>query len=124
MLALLASALITQLFPYKMMTDEMSARLSPSLLDLAVAIVSGVAGAYSKSYREIIQSLAGVAIAVALVPPLAVAGIGIGRLDMTFFLQAFLLFSTNLIGITLAATFTFRLLVQRPVSSYKKIGIT
>ena len=124
LLALLASALITQLFPYKMMTDEMSARLSPSLLDLAVAIVSGVAGAYSKSYREIIQSLAGVAIAVALVPPLAVAGIGIGRLDMNFFLQAFLLFSTNLIGITLAATFTFRLLGFSPIVYAKKgVGI-
>ncbi|WP_428355054.1 TIGR00341 family protein [Methyloprofundus sp.] len=123
MLALLASALITQLFPYKMITDEMTARLSPSLLDLAVAIVSGVAGAYSKSYKEIIQSLAGVAIAVALVPPLAVAGIGIGRLDINFFLQAFLLFSTNLIGITLAATLTFRFLGYSPVV-YAKRGLS
>jgi len=121
-LALSASAIITQLFPYKMVTDEMSARLSPSLLDLAVAIVSGAAGAYSKSYKEIMQSLAGVAIAVALVPPLAVAGIGIGRVDMNFFLQAFLLFSTNLIGITLAATFTFRVLGYSPIV-YAKRGL-
>lgn len=122
LLALMASIIITQLFPYKMVTDEMSARLSPSLLDLAVAIVSGIAGAYSKSYKEIIQSLAGVAIAVALVPPLAVAGIGLGRLEMNFFLQAFLLFSTNLIGITLAATVTFRLLGYSPIV-YAKRGL-
>lgn len=109
-LALMSSIIITQLFPYKMVTEEMLSRQSPSLLDLAVAIVSGAAGAYSKSYKEIIQSLAGVAVAVALVPPLAVAGIGIGRGDFGFFIQAFLLFSTNLIGITLAATVTFRLL--------------
>ncbi len=109
-LALFAAALVTLLFPHKPVTDEMLARLSPSLLDLAVAIFAGIAGAYTKSYKEILQSLAGVAIAVALVPPLAVAGIGLGRLDLDFFSQAFLLFSTNLVGIVVAATLTFRLL--------------
>ena len=109
-IALFASALITLLFPHKPITDEMLARLNPTLLDLAVAVISGVAAAYSKSFKEIIQSLAGVAIAVALVPPLAVAGIGIGRMDFNFFFQAFLLFSTNLIGIIISATFTFRVL--------------
>ena len=52
--------------------------MSPTVLDLMVAIVSGIAGAYTKSYKEILQSLAGVAIAVALVPPLAVAGYRVG----------------------------------------------
>ncbi|TXL17251.1 hypothetical protein BMR04_06335 [Methylococcaceae bacterium HT3] len=55
-LALLASSLITQLFPFKMITDEMLARQSPSLLDLAVAIVAGIAGAYSKSYVSVASS--------------------------------------------------------------------
>lgn len=110
LIALLSSALITFLFPHKPITNEMLARLNPTLLDLAVAIISGIAAAYSKSFREIIQSLAGVAIAVALVPPLAVAGIGIGRLDFYFFYQAYLLFSTNLVGIVIAAIFTFRVL--------------
>jgi len=121
-LALLASALITQIFPSKMVSSEISARLSPSLLDLAVAIISGVAAAYSKSYKEIIQSLAGVAVAVALVPPLAVAGIGIGRVNLDVFLQAFLLFSTNLVGITLAALFTFRILGFSPIV-YSRRGL-
>jgi len=112
--ALLASALIALLFPHKPVTAEMQARLNPTLLDLAVAIISGIAGAYSKSYKEIAQSLAGVAIAVALVPPLAVAGTGIGRMDFNFFFQAFLLFTTNLVGIVLAASFTFRILGYSP----------
>jgi uncharacterized hydrophobic protein (TIGR00271 family) len=109
-LALASAVFITLLFPYKPVTNEMLARLSPSLLDLGVAIFAGVAGAYTKSYKEILQSLAGVAIAVALVPPLAVAGIGLGRGDPYFFGQAFLLFSTNLVGILVAATLTFRVL--------------
>ncbi|MCP4406492.1 MAG: TIGR00341 family protein, partial [Gammaproteobacteria bacterium] len=123
-IALLASSLIAQLFPHKPMTEEMQGRLNPTLLDLAVAIISGVAAAYSKSYKEIIQSLAGVAIAVALVPPLAVAGIGIGRGDFYFFFQAFLLFSTNLIGIILAATYTFRVLgYSSVVRSKHSVGV-
>lgn len=108
--ALTISGLICLIYPDDSTTAEMSGRLNPTLLDLSVAIISGVAGAYTKSFKEIIQSLAGVAIAVALVPPLAVAGIGLGRLDFGFFSGAFLLFSTNLVGIIMAAVLTFRVL--------------
>jgi uncharacterized hydrophobic protein (TIGR00271 family) len=123
-IALLASIIITLLFPDKPITGEMQARLNPTLLDLAVAIISGIAAAYSKSFKEIIQSLAGVAIAVALVPPLAVAGTGIGRWDFQFFFQAFLLFSTNLVGIVIAATLTFRMLGYSPaIRSKRNLGM-
>ena len=108
--ALAVSFMFTLTSPYQPLTEEMQGRLSPSILDLIVAIVAGIAGAYTKSYKEILQSLAGVAIAVALVPPLAVAGIGLGRFDIVFFANAFLLFATNLIGIVLAAIITFRVL--------------
>ena len=110
LLALMASALASAAFPHSPVTTEMLGRVSPGLPDLFVAILSGIAAAYARSFREIAQNLAGVAIAVALVPPLAVAGIGLGRGDFLFFLQAFLLFFTNLVGIILAATLTFRVL--------------
>jgi len=109
-LALIASAILALISPYQPFTDEMRARINPTVLDLTVAIAAGIAGAYTKSFKEILQSLAGVAIAVALVPPLAVAGIGLGRFDLYIFSEAFLLFSTNLIGIVVAAALTFRLL--------------
>lgn len=109
-IALSAAAVTTLLFPHKPVTDEMMGRLNPSLLDLGVAIFAGIAGAYTKSYKEILSGLAGVAIAVALVPPLAVAGIGLGRWDHYVFGQAFLLFTTNLVGIIVAAAITFRVL--------------
>jgi len=115
-----AAAMITLLFPHKPVTQEMQARLNPTLLDLAVAVTAGIAGAYTKSFKEILQSLAGVAIAVALVPPLAVAGIGIGRWDFYFFGQAFLLFATNLVGIILASAFTFRMLGYAPAVRGKR----
>lgn len=119
-IALAAAAVASLLISHKPVTAEMQARLNPTLLDLGVAILAGIAGAYTKSYKEIIQSLAGVAIAVALVPPLAVAGIGLGRGDLLFFFQAFLLFSTNLIGIVFSGSITFRLLGFSPAVRNKK----
>lgn len=119
LLALATAALVSAAFPYKPITAEMMGRLNPSLPDLFVAIFSGVAAAYARSFKEIAQSLAGVAIAVALVPPLSVAGIGLGRGDFSFFLQAFLLFSTNLVGIIVAATLTFRVLGFSPTLRIK-----
>jgi len=102
------------------LTSEMAGRLSPTILDLFVAIVSGVAAAYVKNNEKILGSLAGVAIAVALVPPLAVAGIGLGWTDWDMFIMAFLLFTTNLVGIVLAASLTFVFLGFSPLHIAKK----
>lgn len=123
-LALASSAIVVKLLPYDPITPEMLARLNPNLLDLLVAVLAGIAGAYTKSFKEILQSLAGVAIAVALVPPLAVAGIGLGRGDFAFFSQAFLLFFTNFIGIVISASFTFRVLgYSSAIKSKKSLSI-
>ncbi|MCF6244429.1 MAG: DUF389 domain-containing protein [Sulfurovum sp.] len=117
---LLTAALIALAIPIERLTSEMSARLSPTILDLFVAIVSGAAAAYAKSNEKILGSLAGVAIAVALVPPIAVAGIGIGWADWSMFSSAFLLFITNLVGIVFAAALTFAILGYSPLHLAKK----
>jgi len=111
---------ISWLLPLTQHTSEMNGRLSPTLLDLFVAIVSGMAAAYAKSNERIVGSLAGVAIAVALVPPIAVAGIGLGWGEWSMFGSAFLLFVTNLVGIVLSASLTFLVLGFSPVSVAKK----
>jgi uncharacterized hydrophobic protein (TIGR00271 family) len=100
--------------PLEIPTAEMKARMSPTLLDLMVAVLSGVAGAYANAKEEIAKSLAGVAIAVALVPPLAVVGIGLGWGDWGMAGGAFLLLATNLVGIALAASATFLVLGFAP----------
>ena len=117
---LFTAALISLFTPIERLTTEMSGRLSPTILDLFVAIASGAAAAYAKSNEKIIGSLAGVAIAVALVPPLAVAGIGLGWANWYMFSIAFLLFVTNLVGIVLSAAFTFTLLGFSPLRIAKK----
>jgi len=120
-LAVLFTAMfIALLLPIESLTSEMHGRLSPTILDMFVAIISGVAAAYAKSNEKIIGSLAGVAIAVALVPPIAVAGVGLGWGEWSMFSSAFLLFITNLVGIILAASLTFLMLGFSPVAVAKK----
>jgi len=109
-LALGTAALLAWALPFDHLTEQMSMRTHPTLLDLAVAILSGVAAAYGTANTKVGQSLAGVAIAVALVPPLSVAGIGLGWGDFGVFEGAFLLFLANFAGIVTAAGVTFYLL--------------
>ena len=120
LLALFFGVLLTLITPLQAVTSEISARLSPTILDMAVAIIAGIAGAYANARSEVAKSLAGVAIAVALVPPLAVSGIGIGWLDWHTFSAAFLLFTTNLVGIVLASTLTFLVMGFSPFHLAKK----
>lgn len=115
LLGVACAALLALCLPLRSMTSEIQARVTPNLLDLGVAVISGIAGAYAHARQEVARSLAGVAIAVALVPPLVVAGIGLGWMEWPIFFGAGLLFLTNLAGILFAAAITFSLLGFAPL---------
>jgi len=97
--ALLASGSVTA----GAFDSEILARTSPSLLDLGIAISAGLAGGYVLTHKGSGASLPGVAIAVALVPPLATVGVTmkLGSADLAR--GALLLYTTNLIAIVLSA---------------------
>lgn len=118
--ALGSASIASFIMPMEIVTPEIAARLSPSLLDLGVAVISGIAGAYAHARVDAAKSMAGVAIAVALVPPLAVIGIGIGWLELHVAWGALLLFLTNLAGIVFAAALTFLALGFAPFTRAKK----
>lgn len=120
MIAMVVGVIVTLFTPLNNLNNEISARLSPTLLDLGVAIFSGIAGAYASARSEVAKSLAGVAIAVALVPPLVVSAIGIGWWQWDVFWGAFLMFLTNLTGMVLAAAMTFLVLGFSPFRIAKK----
>ncbi len=119
-LVLLTSSLIALILPFHNITNEIAGRLHPSLLDLIVALASGMAAAYAKNNEKIVGSLAGVSIAVALVPPISTAGIGLGWLNFGMFYHAFLLFLTNFVGIIFAAALTFLVMGFSPIKRAKK----
>ena len=88
-------------------SHELLSRTEPRLLDLAVAIAAGAAGAYVTVRRRAAGALPGVAISVALVPPLAAVGVllEVGRPHLAT--GALLLYATNLLAIVLAAALVF-----------------
>jgi uncharacterized hydrophobic protein (TIGR00271 family) len=102
-LSVAASTLIVWAAPLKDLTPEILARTRPTLLDLAVAILSGFVGAYLTINRKG-AAIAGVAIATALMPPLAVVGYGLATQTWNVAGGAALLFLTNVVAI-LAAVF-------------------
>lgn len=112
--AISCAVLMTWLTPLRSINSEIAARLNPTLLDMGVAVISGIAGAYAHARAQVAKSLAGVAIAVALVPPLAVCAIGIGWGNWRVFSGAGLLFLTNFFGVILAAAGTFLVLGYSP----------
>ena len=95
-------------------TSEILSRTRPNLFDLGVALVSGLAGAYAICRKNVSASLPGVAIAAALVPPLATVGIGISWLNMEVAQGALVLFLTNLVAISAASGFVFFMMGFRP----------
>ncbi len=87
--------------------SELVARTSPNLLDLGIALAAGAAGAYGQMRRQASDALPGVAVAVALVPPVAVVGITLQMGEWQMALGALLLFLVNVAGIIAAASITF-----------------
>ncbi len=101
-------AAILGLFPLALqVTPEMLSRTEPNLMDLLVAVLAGFAGTYALIDSRLSPALPGVAIATAIVPPLANSGL---CLAMGAYLGAwgsFLLFFANFLAILLVSSATF-----------------
>jgi len=91
-------------------TLEVEARGTPDLLDLGIAFFSGMTAAYASGRSNVLTTLAGVAIAAALVPPLAVVGIALTHGSPLIAGNAAILLITNLVAIILGAATVFRML--------------
>lgn len=89
--------------------SQVTSRVHPNLVDMLIALAAGAAGAYATVDRRVSASIAGVAIAVALVPPLGVVGLNLQSAAFTDAWGAFLLFLTNFVSIILAAVLVFLL---------------
>ncbi len=86
---------------------QISSRISPTLVDLGIAIAAGSAGAFGLSRPDVSDALPGVAIAISLVPPLAVTGLMLADSEFDAAFGSSLLFTTNMLAILLAGAVTF-----------------
>jgi len=128
LLAVLFAVFLVALLPFREMTNEIAARTQPNTLDLFIALLSGAVGsiAVCRDVKGVATSIPGVAIAVALMPPLCVAGYGLGLIMTLDTATGWriasgggLLFLTNLVAITFTAMVIF-LIVQVSTSNVKE----
>jgi uncharacterized hydrophobic protein (TIGR00271 family) len=114
--AVLFALLLVVFLPFQEITPEIAARTQPNFLDLIVALFSGAVGAIAtcKQVKGVVASLPGVAIAVALMPPLCVVGYGLGTVLNSGQGQGWalargggLLFFTNLVAIIFTSVIVF-----------------
>lgn len=99
--------LIARFLPEREFTTEVLARTKPDIRDLVVALAAGTGGAYATVREDASASLPGVAVAVALVPPLAAIGITMEAGDSDRALGALLLYTTNLAAIIMVSIVVF-----------------
>ncbi len=105
--AILMGVILGLGYPALEPTPEMIARTKPNLFDLLVAVFSGLAGAYALMDEKISPALPGVAIATAIVPPLANAGLCFALGEYVAGVGSFLLFFANFLSILLIASSAF-----------------
>lgn len=116
LVAILFAVVLVTLLPFKEVTAEIAGRTQPNTLDLVIALFSGAVGsiAICKEVKGVVTSIPGVAIAVALMPPLCVVGYGMG-ITLTLNPEdgariargGMLLFLTNLVAIIFTAMVVF-----------------
>lgn len=81
------------------LTAEILSRTQPTSMDLMIALAGGTAGAYAMVSPHLSVAVVGVAVATALVPPLAASGVLFANGEMQLGFGALLLAATNIIAI-------------------------
>lgn len=90
--------------------EEILIRTQPTLLSVAIAIVAGFAVAYTLAKPNLSETLPGIAVAVALIPPIGVIGIGLAKLNWMVVSGAFVYLLVNVVGIIFASMLIFSLM--------------
>lgn len=101
--SILLSMALGAVLPDYELANEIISRTSPDVRDFIVAVAAGAAGAYAVAREDLSTSLPGVAVAVALVPPLASVGLLLERGEWNLAWGAGLLFLTNLVAIVVVS---------------------
>jgi len=118
--AVLLSSLITFASPELIfIPEQVLARTRPTYYDLIIALAAGSAGAYTITRKET-SAIPGVAVAVALLPPLASSGILLTTGYHELALRALVLFLVNLVAMVLAGALTFKAVGVSPNASRSK----
>jgi len=118
LISVIVSTIYFLLTPFGEVQSELIARTRPNLLDVLIAVFSGIALIVAKSQKGTVASVIfGVAIATALMPPLCTAGYGLANGNWEFFFGAFYLFLINSVFIALSTWLIVKYL-KYPLATY------
>jgi uncharacterized hydrophobic protein (TIGR00271 family) len=125
MLLVIIIALIIGLVPIRLgFGSELIARTQPTVYDLLIALASGIAGAYAMVDERLNATLPGVAMAVALVPPLATCGLSLAAMRWDWALGSLLLFLANFLSIHVVAAAVFGLFGIKNIRVHQDLTLT
>lgn len=115
-ISLISSTIYFWISPLNQPTTELIARTSPTFWDVIIALFGGLAGIIGVTRSEKSNVIPGVAIATALMPPLATVGFGIAHLNFQFAIGAFYLFTLNAVFIAIASFIGVALIGMRQLN--------
>ncbi len=105
--SLLISVLYFRLSPISYASEQIIARTSPTVWDVLIAFIGGLAGVIGAQKKDGGNIIPGVAIATALMPPLCTVGYAIAVGNLDYFLGAAYLFMINVVFIILSTILGF-----------------
>lgn len=112
-ISIATSALYFYITPLHDAQSELLARTTPSIWDVFIAFLGGLAGIVAQTRKEKSNVVPGVAIATALMPPLCTAGFGIASGNIYYFLGALYLYFINTLFIGISTYLIVRFLKFR-----------
>lgn len=102
-ICILSSTLYYLLSPYHIATDELLSFSKPTIFDVILAFIGGMAGMIAISRADGSRVLVGIAVATACIPPLCTAGFGIATLQWEYILGGLYTYFINALFIGLGA---------------------
>ncbi len=109
-LSLFVSMIFGLIFPFRTNEIDLIRQMSASGFDLFIAVLAGAAASLTWAKKSLSNSLAGIAITVTLLPPLAIAGLALAALDYVIFIDALQTYFINVGGIVLGSLIIFMVL--------------
>jgi uncharacterized hydrophobic protein (TIGR00271 family) len=119
LLAIGLSAIYGGMLPFEVdpvTNTQVASRITPTLIDLMIAIAAGGAGGFALSRPDLSDALPGVAVAIALVPPLAVVGLMLQAGQASEAFGALMLFTANMVAMLLIGAVVFLLTGVVPIT--------
>ena len=120
-ISMITSTIYFKITPLQMASNEMIARITPTIWDVLIALCGGIAGIIATTRKDRVNNVVpGVAIATALMPPLCTAGYGLATMQWRYFIGAAYLFFINMFFICLTSVIMLRIL-HVPMKSHETV---